>query len=32
MTDVVVERIVVGVRRVGAEEIAEDEIVRALLC
>ena len=31
MTDIVVERIIVGVRRVGAEKIAEDEIVRALL-
>ena len=31
MADVVVERIVVSVRWVGAEEIAENEVVRALL-
>ena len=31
MADVVVERIVVSVRWVGTEEIAENEVVRALL-
>ena len=31
LTDVIVERIVVDMGRVGAEEIAEDEVVGALL-